>query len=140
MSSPLENRYGSRPQRSARSSRFWVMVATLASMVAIAFMAWVQMGQQSLKPEFKDISHRLTSSDEVQLTFEVVKAPDTTAICAIKALNSNRAPVGWKEVEIGPNTAEQGDTRVIQSTEKVRVLGEATTVTVDDCWIEPSDS
>jgi len=48
-------------------------------------------------------------------------------------LNSSRVPVGWTEVEIPPNTAEQGNERVSRHSVSLRILSEATTVTVDSC-------
>lgn len=134
MSTNLESRYGSSRRRAQRPASFWITLAVIASVLSIAFVAWVQSDRSTAKPDFKDVSHELTSSDEVSLTFQVVKDPKATSVCAIKALNSERAPVGWTEVTVGPNNAEQGDSTVRQETTKVRVLSEATTVTVDNCW------
>lgn len=134
MTSSLESRYGRAASQRKFPRSFWLTVVVIATAIGIAFTWWVQSHRFSASPQFKDISHNLTNNDEVSLTFEVVKAPDATAVCAIKALNEASAPVGWKEVVIGPNTAEQGDTTVRQQTSTVRVLSEATTVTVDHCW------
>lgn len=133
MTTSLESRYGTKAPRWKPSRSFWVILAVIASVLAIVFVGWVQLNQSSAHPQFKDISHELTSSDEVSLTFEVVKDPEATALCTLKALNEASAPVGWKEVTVGPNSAELGDARVRQQTEVVRVLSEATTVTVDRC-------
>ncbi|WP_346845086.1 DUF4307 domain-containing protein [uncultured Rothia sp.] len=136
MSDILDSRYGKGPARAKLPRSFWVTLTVLASLLGIAFVWWAQSHQISENPEFKDVSHNLTSNDRVSLTFQVVKAPESTAVCTIKALNEASAPVGWSEVMIGPNTADLGDTTVRQQTAEVRVLSEATTVTVDRCWKE----
>lgn len=134
MSSSLDSRYGTANRRQKLPRSFWISLAVIASVIGIAFVGWVQLHQASSSPDFRDISHNLKSDDEVTLTFEVVKDPESTAICALKALNEASAPVGWTEVTIGPNSPEMGDSTVRQQTSTVRVLSTATTVTVDRCW------
>lgn len=132
MSTALDSRYGRQKQRKPLSTRFWVAVAALAAVLAIAFVWWATSSESAAAPEFKDIGHEIISDDEVSLTFQVVKDPEVTAVCAVKALDSNRAPVGWKEVTL--EGSESSDSRVTQLTENIKVLGPATAVTVDSCW------
>lgn len=137
MTTSLEERYGSTRKAKNLPSAFWVALVSIAALTAAAFLWWVQVGSSQTRPEFKDIGHSILSADRVSLTFEVVKAPQDSAVCAVKALNEARAPVGWTEVSIGPNSPQQGDSRVRQETVTFRVLQEATAVTVDSCWSVP---
>ncbi|ORC15411.1 MULTISPECIES: DUF4307 domain-containing protein [Rothia] len=128
----LSTRYGAKPQRRPLPQYFWYVLTACAVLAGVAFVFWVQSADSD-QPSGRDVGFELTSSDEVQLTFEVSKRAEDTAICAIKALNTAGAPVGWKEVAIGPYADDQGNGISVQ-TVHLRVLGEATTVTVDTCW------
>ncbi|MGV3102446.1 DUF4307 domain-containing protein [Rothia sp. 32237D007AR] len=128
----LSARYGTARQRPALPQWFWYALALVAVLAGGAFIFWVQAGS-SEQPTGRDVGFTLTSADEVSVTFEVSKGAHDTAVCAVKALNTAGAPVGWKEVAIGPYTDEKGNGISVQ-TAQLRVLGEATTVTVDSCW------
>ncbi|MFW0170405.1 DUF4307 domain-containing protein [Rothia sp. P4278] len=131
----LQDRYGTARQRKPLPKGFWYMLSLTAAVIGGAFVLWVQLDSND-QPTARDVGFTLTSSDEVKLTFEVSKHPEDTAICAVKALNSAGAPVGWKEVAVGPYTDQNGNGISVQ-TVQLRVLGEATTTTVDSCWKAP---
>lgn len=129
----LSKRYGQRTQRKKMAPAFWYTLAALGVALGVAFVLWVQTSSQD-KPTARDVGFTLTSVNEVDVTFEVSKNPEDTAVCALKALNPSAAPVGWKEVAIGPYADENGNGISVQ-TVALRTLGEAHTVTVDSCWI-----
>lgn len=133
MTTNLTDRYGTKPARKALPKNFWYILTALAVAIGIAFVYWVQSAD-ARKPTARDVGFSLTSASEVSVTFELSKHPDDTATCALKALNSSAAPVGWKEVTVGPYTNEQ-DNGVSVQTVTLRTLSEATTVTVDSCWL-----
>ncbi|MDY3048371.1 MAG: DUF4307 domain-containing protein [Rothia sp. (in: high G+C Gram-positive bacteria)] len=134
MSTPdLAARYGRSQAKAPKPRSFWYGLTALGLLLALAFVLWIQQ-DQSRNPVGRDVGFTLTSSDEVSITFEVSKRPEDTAICILKALNTAGAPVGWKEVAIGPYTDPQGTGISVQSTQ-LRVLGPATTVTVDSCQL-----
>ena len=128
----LSARYGTVRQRRTLPQWFWYALALVAVLVGGAFVFWVQ-ADSSGEPTGRDVGFTLTSADEVSVTFEVSKRAEDTAVCAVKALNTAGAPVGWKEVAIGPYADENGNGISVQ-TVQFRVLGEATTATVDSCW------
>lgn len=129
----LSHRYGQPTQRRKLPASFWYVLAALGVALGVAFVLWVQVSSQG-NPTARDIGFTLTSDNEVDVTFEVSKNPEDTAVCALKALNPSGAPVGWKEVAIGPYADENGNGISVQ-TVALRTLGEAHTVTVDSCWI-----
>lgn len=131
----LQDRYGTAGQRKPLPKGFWYGLSLIAALIGGAFILWVQINAND-QPTARDVGFSLTSSDEVKITFEVSKNPNDTAICAIKALNTAGAPVGWKEIAVGPYADENGNGISVQ-TAQLRVLGEATTVTVDSCWKAP---
>lgn len=128
----LSARYGTPRQRTTLPQWFWYGLTLVAVLVGIAFVVWVQ-SDSSDDPTGRDVGFTLTSADEVSVTFEVSKRAEDTAVCAVKALNTAGAPVGWKEVAIGPYADDNGNGISVQ-TVQFRVLGEATTATVDSCW------
>jgi len=109
-----------------------VALAAVVTLLAGAFVFWVQT-DAAARPSARDTGFTLVSHDEASGEFELSKNPHDAAICSVKALNSSRVPVGWTEVEIPPNTAEQGNERVSRHSVSLRILSEATTVTVDSC-------
>ncbi|WP_421083574.1 DUF4307 domain-containing protein [Rothia nasimurium] len=132
MAADLQARYGTGNKARTVPPRFWYALTLLAVLIGVAFVGWVQLDRAD-RPVGRDVGFELTSQDEASITFEVAKQPQDTAVCAVKALNTAGAPVGWKEVAIGPYTDTQGNGVSVQST-TLRLLGEATTVTVDSCW------
>lgn len=129
----LVDRYGQKPARRPLSTRFWVFLSAVLIALAIAFGVWVQRSQSAESPEFKNTGYVLTSTDEVTVSFEVVKAPEATAVCAVQALNTASAPVGWDEVIIGP--AENGE-RVTAHTAHLLITSPAHTAVVEACWTQ----
>lgn len=127
----LVDRYGQKPARRPLSTRFWVVVSLLVAAVSVAWGVWVQSSQSASSPEFKNTGYELTSGNEVSLSFEVVKDPAATAVCAVQALNTAGAPVGWDEVTIGPSEA---GARVTAHTAHLLITSPAHTAVVESCW------
>ncbi|MGG5171960.1 DUF4307 domain-containing protein [Pseudarthrobacter sp. J1738] len=134
----LANRYGS-PKRglaglTAKSRKFIIMIAVI---LGVLFMAWVATSSAVAPVSSKDISYTANDPTQTEVEFQVTKDPQATAQCAIKALDSSFAVVGWKVVELGPNGTDVGSdggrttiTRVGVRTESPAVSG-----VVDQCWI-----
>ena len=129
----MADRYGRSPKpRRTVPTRLWVALAVVVTLLAGAFVFWVQT-DAAARPSARDTGFTLVSHDEVSGEFELSKNPHDTAICSVKALNSSRVPVGWAEVEIPPNTAEQGNERVSRHSVSLFFNDTATTETVDSC-------
>ena len=103
-------------------------------------MAWVSTSSAVSDVTFKDIGFSTTDATQAEVDFQVTREPGSAVKCAVKALDSKFAVVGWKVVDIPPgepdNTADGGRTvsqRVAVRTESLSVSG-----VVDSCWVPGS--
>ncbi len=100
-------------------------------------MAWVSTSNAASDVTFKDVGFSTIDATAAEVDFQVTRDPETAVKCAVKALDSKFAVVGWKVVDIPPGaangTADGGRTvsqRVALRTESLSVSG-----VVDACWI-----
>jgi hypothetical protein len=100
-------------------------------------MAWVSTSNAASAVTFKDIGFSTVDATQAEIDFQVTREPGTAVKCAVKALDSKFAVVGWKVVDIplgeADNTADGGRTvsqRVALRTESLSVSG-----VVDNCWV-----
>ncbi len=127
----LDARYGRSPSSSKRN-RF-IGIAT-AAVITIVFVAWAIWGGLIGSPDaqFKavDARHTIVSDSAVDVTWEFTAPPGTAARCAVQALNSTFAIVGWKVVDV-PASAQIN--RVF--TERVLTTELAVTGLIYRCWL-----
>ena len=131
----LANRYGAKKRRlSPRAARAAVAVALVAG---IGFLAWVTTSNSLSGVTFKDVGYSTTDATLAEVDFQVTREPANPVKCAVKALDSKFAVVGWKVVDVPPSAADGtpdgGRTvaqRVTLRTESASVSG-----VVDSCWI-----
>ncbi|MGN7198762.1 DUF4307 domain-containing protein [Arthrobacter sp. SAFR-044] len=131
----LANRYGAKKRRlSPRAARAAVGVALVAG---IGFLAWVTTSNSLSGVTFKDVGYSTTDATLAEVDFQVTREPANPVKCAVKALDSKFAVVGWKVVDVPPSAADGtpdgGRTvaqRVTLRTESASVSG-----VVDSCWI-----
>ncbi|HEU4667644.1 MAG TPA: DUF4307 domain-containing protein [Arthrobacter sp.] len=130
----LANRYGAKKRRLKPGAKRAIGGAALA--VGIGFLAWVSTSQSLSSVSFKDIGYSTTDATLAEVDFQVTREPGTAVKCAVKALDSKFAVVGWKVVDVPPaqaaGTADGGRTvaqRVAVRTESLSVSG-----VVDSCW------
>ncbi|MGO4583082.1 DUF4307 domain-containing protein [Arthrobacter sp. 2RAF6] len=134
----LANRYGSQKRAFGGKTKRIIVIAVL--LVAIGLLFWVTTSSSQSSVSFKDIGYSTTDATQLSVDFQVTKNPDATAKCAVKAMDSKFAVVGWKVVEIGPNApkagADGGQTTAQRTT--LRTESEAVSAVVDNCWIVDS--
>ena len=130
----LANRYGAQKRRLTPGAKRIIGGTALA--VGIGFLAWVSTSQSLSDVSFKDVGYTTTDATLAEVDFQVTREPGTAVKCAVKALDSKFAVVGWKVVDIPPaeadGTADGGRTvaqRVAVRTESLSVSG-----VVDSCW------
>lgn len=126
----LAARYGRTPGSSRRT--MWIAVASAAAFVAV-FAAWLVWGGLLEAPaqfEAKDIGHEVVSDAEVSVSWTFTAEPGTSARCAVQALNSTFAIVGWVVVDL-PASSQLTQTL----TETVRTTELAVTGLIYRCWL-----
>ena len=127
----LDARYG-RSRSSSKRNRF-IGIAT-AGAFTIVFVAWAIWGGLIDAPDAKfkavDARHTIVDDSAVDVTWEFTAPPGTPARCAVQALNSTFAIVGWKEVDVPPSTEIS---RVF--TERVLTTELAVTGLIYRCWL-----
>lgn len=130
----LANRYGT-PKR-VLSKKSKIIITSVTGALALLWILWVVVGG------ITGISHKVLSYNVIDSTMTTVdlavtKAPQDTARCAVKALNSSYAVVGWNVLTIGPNGtdvgSENGRTTTIRG--EIRTDSLAVTGVVENCWI-----
>lgn len=130
----LANRYGVKKHGLKPGAKRIIGGVALAA--GIGFLAWVSTSQSLSDISFKDVGYSTTDATLAEVDFQVTREPGTAVKCAVKALDSKFAVVGWKVVDIPPaeadGTADGGRTvaqRVAVRTESPSVSG-----VVDSCW------
>ncbi|WP_314192701.1 DUF4307 domain-containing protein [uncultured Arthrobacter sp.] len=134
----LANRYGRPKRRLSRKARRWAVIVALA--IGMGFLAWVSTSNATASVTFKDIGYRTTDATQAEVDFQVTREPGTAVKCAIKALDSKFAVVGWKVVDIPPVAQEeQGQSadggRTLAQRVVLRTESQAVSGVVDNCWI-----
>lgn len=100
-------------------------------------MAWVSTSNATSSVTFKDIGYSTPDGTLAEVDFEVTKDPAVAAKCAVKALDSKFAVVGWKVLDIGPNSVDTGKDGGRTTVHRVQVRTESPAVSavVDNCWL-----
>jgi hypothetical protein len=131
----LANRYGGQKRALGRKTKRGILIAAIA--VGVGFLAWVSTSAATESVGFKDIGYSTPDATLAHIDFQVSKNPETAAKCAVKALDSKFAVVGWKVVDIGPNAADTGADggRTTIQRVNVRTESQAVSAVVDNCWI-----
>ena len=80
--------------------------------------------------EAKDTAHEAIGDTGMSVTWQFISEPDTTARCAVQALNSTFGIVGWKIVDL-PASSQ----RIREFTEVVRTTELAVTGLIYRCWL-----
>ena len=136
----LANRYGAKKRRpSPAAGRAAIGVALVAG---IGFLAWVTTSNSMSGVTFKDVGYSTTDATLAEVDFQVTREPSNAVKCAVKALDSKFAVVGWKVVDIPPTaadgTADGG--RTVAQRVTVRTESESVSGLVDSCWIAEASS
>lgn len=125
----LDARYG---RSSSKRYRFIGVITAVA--FTLVFGAWAVWGGLVGAPNAQfsavDARHSIIDDSAVDVTWEFTAPPGTAARCAVQALNSTFAIVGWKEVDVPASTRS---TRVF--TARVLTTELAVTGLIYRCWL-----
>ncbi|MBT2248510.1 DUF4307 domain-containing protein [Arthrobacter sp. BHU FT2] len=139
----LANRYGGQKRRLPRGAKRAIVGGALA--VGIGFLAWVSTSNSLSSVTFKDIGYSTPDATVAEVDFQVTREPGTPVRCAVKALDSKYAVVGWKVVDV-PSPAPEGteDTadggRTVSQRVTVRTESLSVSGVVDSCWATDGSS
>ena len=126
----LDARYG-RTRTSKNRTRVVVIVSALA--FAVVFVAWLVWGGLLGAPaqfQAEDTAHHVLDDETVDVTWQFTVEPGTDARCAVQALNSTFAIVGWKIVDVPASTVRTRDL-----TERLLTSEPAVTGLIYRCWL-----
>ncbi|MDJ0354746.1 MAG: DUF4307 domain-containing protein [Actinomycetota bacterium] len=131
----VATRYGTPKRVVPRRQK--ILLTTVIAVLALVFVAWLALGRGEAPVTSKDIGFSVQDGTMTQVDFQVVKNPGDTAQCAVKALGSSFAIVGWDVVTIGPNAADSGTDQGRTTAQRAWVRTESPAVSgvVDSCWI-----
>jgi hypothetical protein len=126
----LAARYGRTPSVKRRT-RIVVAASALAFVIVfVAWIVWAGLLGPSAQFESSDTGYTITGDDGVTVRWSLSMDPGRTAACAVQALNSTFAIIGWKIVEVPASTLRTRD-----FSEPVRTTELAVTGLIYRCWL-----
>ena len=126
----LDARYGRSASVTRRNSWVAVVAALAFVVVFVAWLVWGGLGGTPAQFQVQDTGHELVSDSEVTVSWQFSVDGGQSAQCAVQALNSTFAIVGWRIVDIPASTQR---TRVF--TEAVRTTEQAVSGLIYRCWL-----
>lgn len=111
------------------------ILLAVAAVLALSWVLWATLGGNTGISQ-KLVSYHVIDGTMTTVDVAVTKDPNSTARCAIKAMNSTYAVVGWNVITIGPNSvddgSENGRTTIVRG--ELRTDSPAVTGVVENCW------
>ena len=129
------NRYGT-PKR-AVTKRTKILAIAGVLVVVLIWAVWVSGGTGAPKVSSKLVGYTVVDQTMTTVDMQVTKGPDQTARCAVEAMNSDYAVVGWNVITIGPNATNVGTNKGTTTSMRANVRTDSLAVTgvIDSCWI-----
>lgn len=119
------------------------LVLAVVAVLVLAFVTWLAVGRGQPAVSSKLIGFSVIDPTMTHVDFQIIKDPDQTGACALKAMNSAYAVVGWKVVTVGPGR-QVGTVSTVRQTDRttavradVRTDSLAVTGVVESCWLVP---
>ena len=126
----LDARYGRTPS-TARRTRLTVIASGIAFVVVFAaWLAWGGLLGTPAQFEARNTGFTIDSPAQVTVQWNFTAEPGADARCAVQALNSTFAIIGWKVVDLPAAAA-----RTREFTQSVRTTEKAVTGLIYRCWL-----
>ena len=126
----LDARYG-RTRSASRRTRVVVIASALAFVaVFAAWLLWAGILGAPAQFQAEDTAHSIVGDSAVDVTWQFTVEPGADARCAVQALNSTFAIVGWKVVDVPASTQRTRDL-----TQRVLTTEPAVTGLIYRCWL-----
>lgn len=129
--SAVADRYGTK-----RNSRFdrrfgWIAgsIAVLIGIAVLAFGDWYDQTTSFQNTGFTIADETAAGQNLATARFTVTADPGDRVACAVEAMNTSKATVGWKIIDV---PATEKLTQKIET--EVVTIGRATTVSAKSCW------
>lgn len=97
-----DDRYGRPPSRRSR-----LLVGVIAGVVLLAGVIFVGVRFADQPVRADTISYRHLDDAHISLTFQVTARPGTEVSCSVQALDRTRGQVGFTQVRLPAQSAEQ---------------------------------
>lgn len=112
------------------------MIIGVALAIGIGFLAWVSTSNSLSAVTFKDVGYSTPDATVAEVDFQVTRDPGTPVKCAVKALDSKYAVVGWKVVDVPTGAAGESPDGGRTVAQRVTLRTESLSVSgmVDSCW------
>lgn len=136
MSDPsLANRYGAPKRKFSRRFKFIAAAIVLAVVLAGLAVYGATLGNPPI--DSKTIGYDTVDATLTTVDFKLTKDREATVKCAVEAVNSEYAIVGWTVVTVGPATAAEGSNGGKTTGHHVSVRTEslASSGDVQACWV-----
>ena len=126
----LDARYG-RTRSASRRTRVVIIASALAfAVVFAAWLLWAGVLGAPAQFQAEDTAHSIVDDSTVDVTWQFTVEPGTDARCAVQALNSTFAIVGWKVVDVPASAVRPRDL-----TERLLTTEPAVTGLIYRCWL-----
>lgn len=127
----LDDRYGT-GRRGRIDRRFGWGAAALLVLAGVVFLLWSGW-EEGGRVETQSIGFAKQGEFEVSVKFSVSAPSGAPVACAVEALSTSKAVVGWNVIEL-PVTEQRSHT----ITTRLLTTGPATAAHVRECWIVES--
>ena len=130
MTDTIDRRYGRTRSRRVRDR--WLFLGGIVVMLAVvvAWVFWAGWTNNQADLETTDTGYTITDAHHVRITFTVNTPTGTPVTCALQALDSSFAVVGWRVVSY-PASSQ----RVTSYTETIRTTEQSNTGLINTCWL-----
>lgn len=126
----LDARYGRTPAAARRTRLIIIIAAGAFGVVFLLWLWWAALLGTPAQFEVKDTGHEVVSDSAVDVTWQFSVEPGTPARCAVQALNSTFAIVGWIVVDVPAS-----DVRTREFTQQLLTTERAVTGLIYRCWL-----
>jgi hypothetical protein len=128
--SALDGRYGRTPERRRRRRLLAILAGAGVLVVVVAWVLWVGLFGSGSSLGSRDLGYQLQGQDAIEVRYEVTVDAGRTVSCALQALNSDFAVVGWKVIAL---PASDSGTR--QFRETLKTTEPPVTGLIYRCWL-----
>ena len=123
----VADRYGTRPRRERRWLPPVLGVAVVIAGLIIAYVGYRQFGPKDIEPE--QLGYSVVDDSTLDVHFKVTREhPDRPVVCFVRAMDSDQAEVGRREVLIEPS-----DSGTVELTAPIRSTARPAAANIYGC-------